>query len=80
METKQETSLSKDVEIHRYDWYIDKKGRVTVVVGFWYENDKKHWVDLLAQGTNSTITPMPLYTIMQEQIRIGNIQLFSANT
>lgn len=79
MEKKSETSLSNDVEIHRYDWYIDKTGRITVVVGFWYENGIKWRVDLLQQGTNSTITPMPLYSDMQEQIRKGNFQLFSAN-
>lgn len=37
-------------EIHLHEWYRDAKGRIWVVVGFWYENDKKDKVYLLQMG------------------------------
>ena len=76
MDQLKKTSSFSDIDIHQYDWIIDKAGRMMVVLGFWYENNVKYRVQILELGKSTIIDPMPLYMDVQAEIFKANMRFF----
>lgn len=76
METNQQTKACP-FEIFNHDWYRDIRGRIWVVVGFWYENEEKSIVYLLQMGYKDTVNQP--YGVVQAEIQAGRMEIITAN-